>query len=83
MFWEPHLLTLRVNANSVNAAATAEDEDEMRMRPRVESSELSSGRMAKRCPPGGYISGLEEEGSGIQGEERGVSKKVDFLLENP
>lgn len=44
MFWEPHLLTLRVNANSVNAAATAEDEDEMRMRPRVESSELSSGR---------------------------------------
>ena len=33
--------------------------------------------------PARRVSGLEEEGSGIQGEERGVSKKVDFLLENP
>ena len=68
MFWESRLSTLRVNANSVNAAR-AEDEAEAE---RVECSELSSGR---RWQNGGRRVSGWEEGSGIRGEGKGREQK--------
>ena len=67
MFWEPHLSTLRVNANSVNA----EDEAESRVHRVVKWPE-----MAKRCPEGKWVARGERAGFRAKREEREGSKKV-------